>query len=164
MNGWQKITAGSKKQKASPATFRYRHESLRRRTGARNFDALDALVQWSSREKLRTVCLPLAQFPGVSRSLWAWPKHAEYNGTGPRDAATSDVVKRALYRLTGMRVLLSLRRGQRYNGWRWIWFRSGHRICVVLSSDTRSTGPSLQRFAGPLKSTNPIAVLLSTKE
>ena len=30
-----------------------------------------------------------AQFPHVSRPLCAYPKHAEYNGTGPREDAAS---------------------------------------------------------------------------
>jgi feruloyl esterase len=55
-----------------------------------NFDALDAIVQWVEQGKAPDSILATgAQFPGVSRPLCAWPKHAEYNGTGPRDAAAS---------------------------------------------------------------------------
>lgn len=34
-----------------------------------------------------------AQFPNVSRPLCAYPKHAEYNGSGPRDNAASFTCK-----------------------------------------------------------------------
>jgi feruloyl esterase len=55
-----------------------------------NFDALNAIVQWVEQGKApESMVATGAQFTGVSRPLCAWPKYAEYSGTGPRDAAAS---------------------------------------------------------------------------
>ena len=59
-----------------------------------NFDALDAIVQWVEQGKAPDSMLATGtQFPGVARPLCAWPKHAEYNGTGAKDAAASFTCK-----------------------------------------------------------------------
>jgi len=59
-----------------------------------NFDALDAIVQWVESGKAPDSLLATgAQFPNVSRPLCAWPKHAQYNGTGPQNDAASFTCK-----------------------------------------------------------------------
>jgi feruloyl esterase len=59
-----------------------------------NFDALDAIVRWVEDGKAPDSMMATgAQFPNVSRPLCAWPKHAEYNGNGPREAAASFTCK-----------------------------------------------------------------------
>ncbi len=55
-----------------------------------NFDALAAMTQWVEQGKAPSSMLATGtQFPGVSRPLCAYPKHAEYTGAGPRDGAAS---------------------------------------------------------------------------
>lgn len=59
-----------------------------------NFDALGAITQWVEQGNAPDSMLATgAQFPNVSRPLCAYPKHAQYNGTGPRDAAASFTCK-----------------------------------------------------------------------
>ena len=59
-----------------------------------NFDALGAVTEWVEQGKAPESMLATgAQFPKVSRPLCAYPKHAEYNGTGPRDDAASFTCK-----------------------------------------------------------------------
>jgi hypothetical protein len=59
-----------------------------------NFDALDAIVQWvENGEAPESLAATGAQFPNVSRPLCAWPKHAQYNGTGPTGDAASFTCK-----------------------------------------------------------------------
>jgi len=55
-----------------------------------NFDALSAITDWVEQGKAPEI-MPAtgAQFPKVSRPLCAYPKHAQYNGTGPQNDATS---------------------------------------------------------------------------
>jgi Tannase and feruloyl esterase len=55
-----------------------------------NFDALAAITQWVEQGKAPESMLATgAQFPNVSRPLCAYPQHAQYNSTGPRDDAAS---------------------------------------------------------------------------
>lgn len=57
-----------------------------------NFDALTAITQWVEQGKAPDSMLATgARFPNVSRPLCAYPKHAQYDGAGPRDAAASFV-------------------------------------------------------------------------
>lgn len=55
-----------------------------------NFDALTAITEWVEQGKAPDSMIATgAQFPNVSRPLCAYPKHAQYNGTGPRNDAAS---------------------------------------------------------------------------
>jgi feruloyl esterase len=59
-----------------------------------NFDALGAMTRWVEQRQAPDAMLATgAQFPNVSRPLCAWPKHAEYDGKGPGNAAASFVCK-----------------------------------------------------------------------
>ena len=59
-----------------------------------NFDALGAMTRWVEQGQAPDAMLATgAQFPNVSRPLCAWPKHAEYDGKGPGNAAASFVCK-----------------------------------------------------------------------
>ena len=58
-----------------------------------NFDALGAIVQWVEQGRAPDSMIATgARFPNA-RPLCAWPKHAEYNGTGPSDDAASFTCK-----------------------------------------------------------------------
>jgi len=59
-----------------------------------NFDALAAITQWVEQAKAPdSMTATGAQFPNISRPLCAYPKHAEYNGSGARDDAASFTCK-----------------------------------------------------------------------